>query len=291
MKINLLFFAILFNSLLFGQEYTPLLVEDNEWVNTLYIFDFDNGHMDNTDYHFRMSGNTIIFNEKEYIEFEYRKRTRQDDIVIHDWSEWQLSGFYCSENIEEKKVYVYYLEDNVLLHDSGEFLLYDFNLNVGDSINLNGFIYDGSPGTIEIIAITEEEWFGEMRTVYLFDLDIYDVEFKIIEGVGSSHGLNTMLNATDAGWMLSNFGQNLSTMEVHSSKSKVYPNPFTNQIQIDSEKPIQNLELFDVNGKLILSKKSISELNSNLNQLQKGIYILQITYPNQQKENIKLIKK
>lgn len=94
----------------------------------------------------------------------------------------------------------------------------------------------------------------------------------------------------DAGWTLNHYGI-LSVDEFDKIETIVYPNPFTHQIQISSEKPIQHLELLDVNGKLILSKKSVSELNSNLNQLEKGIYILQITYPNQQKENIKLIKK
>ena len=290
MKTILSFLAVIFSAIFYAQEYSPMLNENNEWVSTLYIYDFDNSYMVNYDHHFRLSDNVMIFNDKEYIEIEYKKRKRIDNTVVQYWTEWQSGGFYVFENAMEKKVYVYYSENNFLLHESGEFLLYNFNQEVGDLVDLTGFA-EGWIDPVEILYIVDEEWFGEMRKTYILDLPIYDVEFKIIEGVGSSHGLNTMLNMTDSGWVLRNFGQNLSTTEMNSSKIKIYPNPFTNQIQIDTEKPIQQLQLFETTGKLISSKSTISELNSNLSQLKPGVYILTITYKDHQKETVKLLKK
>ena len=92
-------------------------------------------------------------------------------------------------------------------------------------------------------------------------------------------------------WRLENFSNTLTLNETNYSPTKIYPNPFTNQIQIDTEKPIQQLQLFDTTGKLISSKSIISELNSNLSQLKSGVYILTITYKDHQKETVKLLKK
>lgn len=290
MKTIFLFFAVLFNSLLFGQEYRPMLDSDNYWVYSSFAYDFESGQMYYTDYQIRMTGESIQFNEKEYQAFEQRSRNRIDNTPQSDWSDWDNTVYYVSENMTEKKVHIYYSEE-YLWHEAGEFLLYDFNMEIGDFMTFEGFIHGGDAEAAEITDITYESVYGidDVKTFHFANQA--DFQFSVYEGIGSTHGLFTSSFMWDAGWEMTDFGQNLSTTEVHSSKSRVYPNPFTNQIQIDSEKPIQHLKLFDVNGKLILSKKSISELNSNLYQLQNGMYILQITYPNQQKETIKLIKK
>ncbi len=289
MKTNLSFLFLLYFAFAFAQ-YSPLLNDENSWVYSSFSWDFENGEMYYTDYQIRMTGESIQFNDKDYKAFEQRSRSRIDNVPQSEWSDWEPTVFYLSENIAEKKIYVYYSEV-FLWHEAGEYLLYDFNMEIGDFMTFEGFIEGNNAESAEITDITYETVYGmdDIKTFHFANQN--EFQFEVYEGIGSTHGLFTSSFMWDAGWQLTDFGQNLSTTEINSSKSTVYPNPFTNQIQIDSEKPIQHLELFDVNGKLILSKKSISELNSNLNQLQKGMYILQITYPNQQKETIKLIKK
>ena len=43
--------------------------------------------------------------------------------------------------------------------------------------------------------------------------------------------------------------ENLSLNEFESISIKVFPNPFENEIAINASKPIQNVEIFDINGK------------------------------------------
>jgi hypothetical protein len=58
-------------------------------------------------------------------------------------------------------------------------------------------------------------------------------------------------------------------------KLKVYPNPAEKQIRIESKKPMQNIEVFDIQGKLlesILLNKNTCDLDVSL--YQKGIYYI-----------------
>ena len=113
----------------------------------------------------------------------------------------------------------------------------------------------------------------------------------VYEGIGSTMGLMFSSFMWDAGWELTDFGTDMGLNDFFKTKAKIYPNPFMDQIQIETEKPIQNLKLFESNGRLIYSESTISELNLNLNRLNQGVYILRITYGDHSKESIKLIKK
>mgnify|MGYP001381326969 CR=1 FL=1 len=59
---------------------------------------------------------------------------------------------------------------------------------------------------------------------------------------------------------------------------KVYPNPFEDILFIESEIDILELELRDMNGKLLLVKESLHETTLSIDKtlLQKGIYVLKI---------------
>ena len=70
-----------------------------------------------------------------------------------------------------------------------------------------------------------------------------------------------------------------SIVEVNNSSSLVYPNPASSYVLIKNDKDeIQNVELFDAHGKLILSKKNVSSktLNLSLEVLSSGVYYVKI---------------
>ena len=73
---------------------------------------------------------------------------------------------------------------------------------------------------------------------------------------------------------------NTSVKEINPSALRIYPNPFTDQLQIQSEQNIIGIEVYDVNGRNI---KSITGIDQNLISLTMtdepgGIYILRIFY-------------
>lgn len=59
---------------------------------------------------------------------------------------------------------------------------------------------------------------------------------------------------------------------------KIYPNPFVNNINIVSQSLIDEIEIYDLKGKLVLSKKINSyNINLSLNEMLSGNYILKIS--------------
>ncbi len=81
-------------------------------------------------------------------------------------------------------------------------------------------------------------------------------------------------------------------MVVTSSKFSIYPNPFTNEIQIKIEESneIQEVKILDLQGRTVYAQKGITNKSINLHQLQAGIYIVRILCANESVSTRKLIK-
>ena len=64
--------------------------------------------------------------------------------------------------------------------------------------------------------------------------------------------------------------------EQQSNFIKIYPNPFTNQLNINSSEEISNIQLLDLTGRILINKKVTSEFNSkiNISNINSGQYIL-----------------
>ena len=56
----------------------------------------------------------------------------------------------------------------------------------------------------------------------------------------------------------------------------IYPNPVSTEFRVEGIKDIKQLELFDLTGKLLLSKNIAKNESLNVENLQKGIYLLKI---------------
>ena len=78
----------------------------------------------------------------------------------------------------------------------------------------------------------------------------------------------------------------VSVQEIKSSDFKIYPNPTTNWVQIKTEHNVDKIEVYDVNGRLVLVEPFISFSTQNW---VNGIYFLKIKTPNGS-SNVKLIK-
>ena len=83
----------------------------------------------------------------------------------------------------------------------------------------------------------------------------------------------------------------LSNEDVNETPVRLYPNPSSSHVFIDSKYSIYNLKLYDISGKLIVSY-DVDALNKTkiyTDNLKKGIYILEIN-SSINKELVKLIK-
>ena len=292
MKTILSFFTVIFSAFILAQEYFPLLNHDNIWfMGVDELVTIPPGGDAAMEINCRLSNQVEIFNGKEFTALEMKERFIIDG-NFGQWSEWEIKPFYLNEDITEQKVYIYYGPGTI--DEPGEYLLYDFNLELGDEIPLSGFIngdsYNGNPDPLIITSIGYEDAYG-IENLKTFHIEGTSLNFKIYEGIGSTLSLYALPRYLNDHWYLIDFSNTMSTTDIVSQKPIIYPNPFTNQIQIDTEKPIQQLQLFETTGKLITSKSTNSELNSNLSQLKPGVYILTITYKDHQKETVKLLKK
>lgn len=269
-------------------NYNPLLSEGNGWEVTFNQWTFGPEGMAYTDYQFRISDEILSINNKEFSGIESRHRYRTDTTPPSEWQNWS-TNFYLHENIDEKKIYIYYPENTSLNHPLGEFLLYDFNLEANDMMNLEGFVNDSFINEAIVSSVSYENIYGfqEVKTYNLMAED--EFEFKVYEGLGSSTGLIHMSFMYDAGWTLTYYGI-LSNDEFQAKQTQIYPNPFKDKIQIQNSEDIVELHLFDLQGKLISSNKNLDELNSKLSGLNNAVYFLKITFKNNKSETIKLIK-
>ena len=66
----------------------------------------------------------------------------------------------------------------------------------------------------------------------------------------------------------------LSTNQFYKSNIKVYPNPASDILNIESQEEVNHIEIFDLLGKQILSFKGAK--NIDVSGLQNGIYLLKI---------------
>lgn len=85
--------------------------------------------------------------------------------------------------------------------------------------------------------------------------------------------------------------ENLSTGESSNIKDdiKIYPNPTTSFVKINSKEKVKSFELYNISGQLI--NKGVQTQEVSLEGFNSGIYILKIILENNQKHIHKVIKK
>jgi hypothetical protein len=213
-----------------------------------------------------------------------------------------------------QNVYGYFRNDSInkkvwlrLAGANSDSLLYDFNLEVGDTIsNTYRFNYPTSPNpNFKIDSISFSKLGGKLHKVYHTSGPC--ANDSLIEGIGFSSG--TFLNNTPcflgATYNLecmnidgenyypdSTYNCNLITQLVQFSNSKnaisVYPNPIGTEFNISFPSEIINLSIYDLNGKLVQQLDESAKRHSL--KVEPGSYILRIEDQDNQLYFKKIIK-
>lgn len=266
-----------------GQNYYPLVQENNEW-NTLQVVYPGYGNPWDTIYWamtYKFTGDTII-SEKTY----KKVYLSEEEIPTN----WEYEG-----GIREDEEKVWYFPK----YGNGETIIYDFSLEVGDTIT-----YRPQPFVVDSINYVEIN--GENRKhLYLSYLDLPFNELWI-EGIGSNYGIFSSGNGmTLGGWtwflcmsengeliyMNPNYNSchliSTDIEEMNNSIIEVYPNPVKDKLKIQNTEniKIESISIIDLKGqKLLKFEKNRTELD--LSGISTGIYLLKVKY-----ENGELIKK
>ncbi len=181
-----------------------------------------------------------------------------------------------------------------MLHpgSGAECVLYDFNMNVGDTVPIDCF---ASNDCVVVSSIDSILIGGSYRRQFnLSGQTIYP--YTIIEGIGSTAGHFEPYCAIEFSGHLTCFSQNGQVLYPDSTTScnnytssgsvnddvqiAISPNPFHDQaiVQISKHSVFENLELFDVMGRKVRQIKISGQVISiERGNLKPGIYFLMLT--------------
>jgi len=296
MKVRLLF--LLFTLSLYflsAQNYHPLLEKGKTWnvfywQNTCFV-----NPCGGTQY--SLGGDTIIQG------IEYKKIVQKSIIALEEPVFYLPFGLskdssiisFMREDTLNKKVYAIH---NDGYEESKEFLAYNFNLQLGDSLVIpyldsSFLILD----TIKSIVLTN----GEYRKIYLFK-DYGNLfnnsQSQYIEGIGGDSGLffpflSTIENSITLGCVRQNgielyknpnsrWGcETITTTETIKSNYNfsIFPNPVSNFLNINCTNcQLRKVEIIDVNGNFVLQKQlhQIDNQQIDIDYLSSGIYFIKL---------------
>ena len=288
MKNICLFLAgfLIFSSLN-GQNYFPLVEDNKEWNVLQVIYSPPYPWYDTTyyTYSYKFEGDTLINN------LTYLKVYRYDTKVLPDWY------YYCAiREDQDKKVYVKVWD---------EFLKYDFDVDVGDTVEIYDFDYPHELFVESIDSVLVDDEYR--RRIFLRYVDYSGFTESWIEGIGSNRGVMESGTAGYVGgwtWFLcmhqdgelvymnpnytSCYMTNVSITELDASSIKVYPNPASGILIIANlnNLTIESITLFDYRGQ---SVRDFDAKNNfiDLAGINAGIYLLRLS--SQEGEIIKKI--
>lgn len=273
-KITLFLCLLFFASIIKSQTYYPL-------VNSTAIWHEQEVHcsgwpcsMFYVNYYFPTNLEVTI-NQKQYRILE----------------SYEGDYFFIRED-SSKKVFLYQTPNMQLNTDTSEILLYDFNLQPGDTFKINRFngqlksIVD----SIEMLNIG-----GQLRKRFYINRLGYGPNLTWIEGIGSSFGLFGNYYIPFEGWhsllcyndSLINYispeyndciGYNPLNINEKADNFiiKIYPNPASDYIYIENIKEKARIEIYNMSGIIQLTTDANGDSNINIRNLSDGLYLIKI---------------
>ena len=273
-KITLFLCLLFFASIIKSQTYYPL-------VNSTAIWHEQEVHcsgwpcsMFYVNYYFPTNLEVTI-NQKQYRILE----------------SYEGDYFFIRED-SSKKVFLYQTPNMQFNTDTSEILLYDFNLQPGDTFKINRFngqlksIVD----SIEMLNIG-----GQLRKRFYINRLGYGPNLTWIEGIGSSFGLFGNYYIPFEGWhsllcyndSLINYispeyndciGYNPLNINEKADNFiiKIYPNPASDYIYIENIKEKARIEIYNMSGIIQLTADANGDSNINIRNLPDGLYLIKI---------------
>lgn len=277
---------------LFGytQDYVPLLRQNNKW-----IIEHSIAEMSSTCscvMEIALLPEQVQLNGMLYYKTQTLSVTNNNPFVNTCGD--VIGTLYLREDINAKKVYRYFPDTHQ------EALLYDFNLNIGDVIPVNGYGYNYGFDAIYqdtfVSNITYETVFGQ-DNVKVFHLaydggggNVQEQFFKIYEGIGVSEGLCFISHSELYFQLLSySFLSDESYNDIMKNV-KIYPNPFSEALNIETYQDVNDYLLFEPTGKLIVETTAKDEIVQVAKSLKQGVYFMVFKTKNVTSKMIALIK-
>ncbi|MBL4594602.1 MAG: T9SS type A sorting domain-containing protein [Flavobacteriales bacterium] len=278
-----------------AQTYKPIVDDYNEWHFTTCF----GGCL--TDVYFT-DGDT------NYVGFDYK---------ILNGFHFISRTFWLREDSLNQKVYLSYDAVGTRKED----LLYDFSIQVGDSIEMKNpispFLHNAGFYTVDSIIMDQLQDANFYRHFYLspsISNSVSSNNAEWIEGVGSLSLINSPSGRPDINDVgeLSCFFKNSilfysnldsisncaptivsSSDEKTIDKIKLYPTIVENECHITGIEFMKDINIYNIHGKKIkqISIHNKTHISFSLENLQSGLYFVILTDTQQNKSSFKIIKK
>lgn len=253
-------------------------------------------------YSLTITGDTIING------INYHKLQVPIEVIISNgqcatFGTWTNPGYYAGgirQEILNKKVFF------IPPTDTTEQLLYDFNMQVGDTVRgyiENSVFPDDIVQSIDSILVGSD-YRKRWRINPYYNIDI-------IEGIGSTYGLieQSPGNVSDNNvYIISCFSENgltlysttttscqlitaVNAMDKPQNVVNVFPNPSNGALTVDFDQPINvcEIQLTDLLGNIILDLQTNNQKVFKIKYLSNGTYILTVLYKDGSTINKKII--
>jgi len=311
MKRTLLTLLIISSIKSVSQSYTPFAMDSVYWIKNVSLaggpggapFCYNGGEY--TDLYYAFEDTTI--NDTNY---RLVKQSRlKTQIIYSEGGSYTLdNAYYDFETVFEngktsfcfrndtlnKKVYIRELSSEVYFNAGSqdgikEFLWYDFNLNIGDTLGDKTTFYDNDDEFFTVDSIDSIPFCDGYRKRYLIESSglNYGRWDTIIEGQGAGLGIfhdnwsyyfepcefpYITYHEKGCGNFLAPLKDITFLKRIKKNQLKIFPNPASETIRIESEELII-IRIFDISGKLVLTKENIQE-TVNIKSLESGTYFI-----------------
>ncbi len=275
------------SSIAFSQDYFPMNFKDGTWAER--YSPYETSYME--DIYKRCFGDTVIDDQLYYKLYE--KKYIQWYTV--DSTEYTFVGLITE--LPDKTV------QYIPKGGTNPITIYDFNINIGDTIKgyseWNSFVV-GVIDSVEICCKYHKRYseFGSG-----FPSNFWDP--ALIEGVGYSNGLLGYFQSFEnfeTTYTLESYWERSDpdcegcyfpdAVKNYNSEPEIFPNPFNDHININSEQPLLNYRIYNLYGKLVKSENSqfTSDKILETGNLPPGLYLIQVQFIDRSTSSLKMIK-
>ena len=124
----------------------------------------------------------------------------------------------------------------------------------------------------------------------VWDMTVFSDGIALVGNTTSNDGDVSGNNGMEDMWVVKLNGEDMNLNETDSYSISIYPNPTTDKINIQTQQKIERLELYDLSGKKILTKKD-DLYKLDLATITSGTYILKLITDEEIALSKKIIKK
>jgi len=274
-----------------AQDYKPFPTTNAMWRESTF------SRSGGEEYQYLIIGDSVI-NGKTYHKLQKSGIgvDGSDPSHIYEFTFNYYFGCFRNDTLERKVWYI-------LPNNSQEQLLYDFNLQIGDSLPATSYFGIGTVANIDTLSLNDG-----LHKRFEISYGFYD-SFYIIEGIGSTLGLHYLSADERVNLKCFSFkGEKIYPDEIgicdtvkvtvddyekKLNNFSIYPNPAYTTFQIRGLDHYQHysISIFNIYGQLVKQEQGLRNDDMiHIDALHKGIYIVNISIRKKVVTKCKLIK-